>query len=50
MVATPIDFAGTPWAPRSTAPEFSQHTEEVLLEIGHDWDRIIELKELGAIP
>jgi crotonobetainyl-CoA:carnitine CoA-transferase CaiB-like acyl-CoA transferase len=50
MVSTPVDFAGTPWAPRSTAPEFAQHTEEVLLELGHDWDRIIELKELGAIP
>jgi crotonobetainyl-CoA:carnitine CoA-transferase CaiB-like acyl-CoA transferase len=50
MVATPIDFAGTPWSPRSVAPEYGQHTEEVLLELGHDWDRIIELKELGAIP
>jgi crotonobetainyl-CoA:carnitine CoA-transferase CaiB-like acyl-CoA transferase len=50
MVATPIDFGGTPWAPRSSAPEFAQHTEEVLLELGYDWDRIIELKELGAIP
>jgi crotonobetainyl-CoA:carnitine CoA-transferase CaiB-like acyl-CoA transferase len=50
MVATPIDFAGTPWSPRSTAPEYAQHTEEVLLELGHDWGRIIELKELGAIP
>jgi crotonobetainyl-CoA:carnitine CoA-transferase CaiB-like acyl-CoA transferase len=36
MVATPVDFAGTPWAPRATAPEFAQHTEEVLLELGHD--------------
>jgi crotonobetainyl-CoA:carnitine CoA-transferase CaiB-like acyl-CoA transferase len=50
MVATPIDFAGTPWSPRSVAPEYAQHTEEVLLELGHDWDRIIELKDLGAIP
>ncbi len=50
MVATPVDFHGTPWAPRATSPEFSQHTEEVLLELGEDWDRIIELKELGAIP
>jgi len=49
-VATPVDFFGTPWTPRSVAPEFGQHTEEVLLELGHDWGRIAELKELGAIP
>jgi crotonobetainyl-CoA:carnitine CoA-transferase CaiB-like acyl-CoA transferase len=50
MVASPVDFGGTPWAPRSMPPEFAQHTEEVLLELGHDWDRIIQLKDLGAIP
>ena len=50
MVATPVDFGGTPWAPRVDVPEFAQHTEEVLLELGYDWDRIIELKDLGAIP
>ena len=37
-------------APRSMPPEFAQHTEEVLLELGYDWDRIIELKDAGAIP
>jgi crotonobetainyl-CoA:carnitine CoA-transferase CaiB-like acyl-CoA transferase len=50
MVATPVDFGGTPWAPRSMPPEFAQHTEEVLLELGYTWDRIIELKDAGAVP
>jgi crotonobetainyl-CoA:carnitine CoA-transferase CaiB-like acyl-CoA transferase len=50
MVASPVDFEGTRCTPRSTPPEFSQHTEEVLLELGYDWDRIIELKDAGAIP
>lgn len=50
MVASPVDFAGTPWSPRSTSPQFAQHTEEVVLELGHDWERITELKDLGAIP
>lgn len=49
-VASPVDFYGTPWAPSSVPPEFAQHTEEVLLELGYDWDRIIELKTIGAIP
>jgi crotonobetainyl-CoA:carnitine CoA-transferase CaiB-like acyl-CoA transferase len=50
MVATPMDFYGTPWQPRGPAPEFGQHTEEVLLELGHDWDQIIALKDAGVIP
>lgn len=33
MVATPADFHGTPWAPRSAAPELGQHTEEVLAHL-----------------
>jgi crotonobetainyl-CoA:carnitine CoA-transferase CaiB-like acyl-CoA transferase len=32
------------------APEFGQHTEDVLLELGHSWEDIAELKEAGAIP
>jgi crotonobetainyl-CoA:carnitine CoA-transferase CaiB-like acyl-CoA transferase len=30
MVATPADFHGTPWEPRSAAPGLGQHTEEIL--------------------
>ncbi|MBV8927524.1 MAG: CoA transferase [Mycobacteriaceae bacterium] len=33
MIATPADFHGTPWAPRSTAPELGEHTDEVLAEL-----------------
>ncbi|OBI79285.1 CaiB/BaiF CoA transferase family protein [Mycobacterium asiaticum] len=33
MVATPADFRGTPWSPRSVAPALGQHTDEVLAEL-----------------
>jgi crotonobetainyl-CoA:carnitine CoA-transferase CaiB-like acyl-CoA transferase len=49
-VATPADFYGTPWQPQGYVPELGQHTEEILLELGYDWDRIVALKEGGAIP
>ena len=32
------------------APECGQHTEEVLLELGYDWEAIAALKDRGAIP
>ena len=33
MIATPVDFDGTPWAPRSVAPCLGEHTDEVLAEL-----------------
>lgn len=33
MIATPVDFGGTPWAPRSVAPGLGEHTAEVLAEL-----------------
>lgn len=50
QVATPATFYGTPVEPHAWAPELGQQTEEVLLELGYDWDRIASLKEEGAIP
>lgn len=49
MVASPADFAGTPCATPAMAPEFGQHTEEVLLELGYDWEQIAALRESGAL-
>ena len=50
MVATPVDFSDTRWAPAGPTPECGQHTEEILLELGYDWERIGALKEQGVIP
>jgi crotonobetainyl-CoA:carnitine CoA-transferase CaiB-like acyl-CoA transferase len=33
MVATPADFHGTPWEPRSAAPLLGAHTDEILAEL-----------------
>jgi crotonobetainyl-CoA:carnitine CoA-transferase CaiB-like acyl-CoA transferase len=49
MVATPVDFSGTPWSVARRAPEIGEHTEEVLLERGLGWERIGALRDLGAL-
>ena len=33
MVATPADFHGTPWEPRSPAPKLGEHSDEILAEL-----------------
>jgi crotonobetainyl-CoA:carnitine CoA-transferase CaiB-like acyl-CoA transferase len=48
LVANPVQFDVS--APHSgPAPAFAQQTDEILLELGLDWDRIIELKTAGAV-
>lgn len=48
LVANPVQFDVE--APHTGgAPGFAEQTDEVLLELGLDWDRIIELKTAGAV-
>jgi crotonobetainyl-CoA:carnitine CoA-transferase CaiB-like acyl-CoA transferase len=49
MVASPVDFRGTPWAARSTAPAIGQHTREVLGELGRSDGEIDALLASGAV-
>jgi crotonobetainyl-CoA:carnitine CoA-transferase CaiB-like acyl-CoA transferase len=48
LVVNPVQMDETADA-LQPAPEHGQHTEEILLELGLDWDAIIAYKEAGAI-
>jgi crotonobetainyl-CoA:carnitine CoA-transferase CaiB-like acyl-CoA transferase len=48
MIASPADFHGTPWAPRSLAPKLGEHTREVLAQLGRSDAAIDELLTAGV--
>jgi len=48
LVTSPVQFDETPAAP-GRAPQFAEHTDEILKEIGANDERIIELKLAGAV-
>ena len=50
IVGLPYQLSKTPGEVRCEAPEFGEHTEEVLLQVGgYTWEEIAELREEGAI-
>ena len=49
LVPAPMRFDDQPTVPRAAAPELGQHTEEILLETGMDWDEIGRLRAAGAL-
>jgi crotonobetainyl-CoA:carnitine CoA-transferase CaiB-like acyl-CoA transferase len=48
LVASPVQFDGERGRTRR-APEFNEHGDEILAELGCDPDRVLELKLAGAI-
>jgi len=49
QLANPVMMSKTPATVRMPAPEFGQHTEEILLEYGYTWDDIAVFQEDGTI-
>ncbi|MDE0225029.1 MAG: CoA transferase, partial [Gammaproteobacteria bacterium] len=48
VIGAPIRMSETPLEPGAVAPELGQHTEEVLLEHGYEWDDITALRDEGV--
>jgi crotonobetainyl-CoA:carnitine CoA-transferase CaiB-like acyl-CoA transferase len=49
MIGCPIRLSHTPAEPGEYAPELGQHTEEILLELGYDWDEINTLRQSNIL-
>jgi len=49
QVGFPWMFSETPASVRRVAPELGEHTEEILLDLGYNWDDISELRQDGII-
>ncbi len=48
-LTSPVKFNQYPAQIQGASPEIGQHTEEMLIELGYDWDEIERLKDIGAI-
>lgn len=48
LVTSPVQFDETPASP-GRAPQFAEHTDEILKELGLDDEKIIDLKVAGAV-
>ncbi len=50
VVGLPVQLSATPGSVRLPAPEFGQHTEQILVELlGYTWEEVAELKNREVI-
>src|SRR5580658_7255136 len=48
LVAAPVQFGGEA-APAGRSPEFNEHGDDILAELGIDWDTIVDLKVRSVV-
>ncbi len=48
LVSAPVQYDGTA-APIRRAPEFNEHGDKILADLGLDWDTIVDLKVRGVV-
>jgi crotonobetainyl-CoA:carnitine CoA-transferase CaiB-like acyl-CoA transferase len=48
LAAAPVQFDEQPAVPER-APEFNEHGDAILEELGLDWDTIVDLKVRGVV-
>ena len=48
LVTAPVQYDNTP-APTGRGPEFNEHGDQILTDLGLDWDTIVDLKVRGVI-
>jgi crotonobetainyl-CoA:carnitine CoA-transferase CaiB-like acyl-CoA transferase len=48
LVAVPFQFDDAP-APAGRAPDFNEHGDAILEELGLDWDTVVDLKVRGVV-
>jgi crotonobetainyl-CoA:carnitine CoA-transferase CaiB-like acyl-CoA transferase len=48
LVSAPVQYGGEPPAPRR-APEFNEHGDAILADLGLDWDTVVDLKVRGVV-
>ncbi|HZU78536.1 MAG TPA: hypothetical protein VE991_01360, partial [Acidimicrobiales bacterium] len=48
LVSAPVQYGGKA-APIRRAPEFNEHGDKILADLGLDWDAIVDLKVRGVV-